>query len=176
MLREKIEPLGVDSRLDEVKLVESKKPSMRKNVHEAYKRAIGFRRRLEIGENTDEDDDDDDEDEELSSTELFEGNDDVQNNTDAHRRSSSNNISDGACDDDDDDVQLHSLPPSSRSPILNNGDDATIAHTTKKSTTTCPFINSAITGEEGAVCNGHGIDEDDDDCGGTLNNHGDVFT
>ena len=29
---------------------------MRKNVHEAYKRAISFRRRLEIGENTDEDD------------------------------------------------------------------------------------------------------------------------
>jgi len=53
--RDKIEPLGVDSRLDEVKLVESKKPSMRKNVHEAYKRAISFRRRLEIGENSDED-------------------------------------------------------------------------------------------------------------------------
>lgn len=52
--REKIEPLGVDSRLDEVKLIESKKPFMRKNVHEAYKRAIGFRRRLEIGENSDE--------------------------------------------------------------------------------------------------------------------------
>ncbi|XP_066911378.1 peregrin-like isoform X2 [Clytia hemisphaerica] len=52
--RDKIEPLGIDSRLDEVKLVESKKPSMRKNVQEAYKRAIGFRRRLEIGENSDE--------------------------------------------------------------------------------------------------------------------------
>ena len=53
--RDKIEPLGVDSRLDEVKLFESKKPSMRKNVHEAYKRAISFRRRLEIGENSDDD-------------------------------------------------------------------------------------------------------------------------
>lgn len=48
--REKIEPLGVDSRLDEVKLIESRKPSMRKNVQEAYKRAISFRRRLEVGE------------------------------------------------------------------------------------------------------------------------------
>ena len=46
---------GVDSRLDEVKLIESRKPSMRKNVQEAYKRAISFRRRLEIGENSEED-------------------------------------------------------------------------------------------------------------------------
>ena len=47
--REKIEPLGVDSRLDEHKLIESRKPSMRKNVQEAYKRAISFRRTLEVG-------------------------------------------------------------------------------------------------------------------------------
>lgn len=53
--REKIEPLGVDSRLDEVKLIESRKPSMRKNVQEAYKRAITFRHRIEIGENDDDD-------------------------------------------------------------------------------------------------------------------------
>ncbi|XP_057296314.1 bromodomain-containing protein 1-like isoform X1 [Hydractinia symbiolongicarpus] len=51
--RDKMEPLGVDSRLDELKLIESKKPSMRKNVQEAYKRAITFRRRLEVGENSD---------------------------------------------------------------------------------------------------------------------------
>ena len=54
--REKIEPLGVDSRLDETKLMESRKPSMRKNVQEAYKRAIAFRRRIEVGENGDTDD------------------------------------------------------------------------------------------------------------------------
>jgi len=52
--RDKVEPLGIDSRLDEVRLIESKKPSMRKNVQEAYKRAIAFRQRLEVGENSDE--------------------------------------------------------------------------------------------------------------------------
>nr|XP_047122715.1 bromodomain-containing protein 1 isoform X2 [Hydra vulgaris] len=51
--RDKIEPLGLDSRLDEVKLIESKKPSMRKNVQEAYKRAILFRYRLKVGESPD---------------------------------------------------------------------------------------------------------------------------
>ena len=50
--RDKIEPLGIDSRLDEHKLIESKKPAKRKNVQEAYKRAIAFRHRLEVGENS----------------------------------------------------------------------------------------------------------------------------
>ena len=54
--RDKIEPLGLDSRLDEVKLIESKKPSMRKNVQEAYRRAISFRNRLKLGELSDSND------------------------------------------------------------------------------------------------------------------------
>ena len=138
---------------------------MRKNVHEAYKRAIGFRRRLEIGENTDEDEED------LSSAELFEEHDDGHT-TDA-RRSSSNNVSDGVLDDDDDEDGVTSHSPYSRSPSHNN-DVTDQLHMTKKNTT-CPFIDSVAEKEEGAVCNGI-EDEDDDDCGGTLNNHDGVFT
>ena len=50
LTRDKLEPLGVDSELDKVKLVQSKKPSEKKAVKKAYEDAILHRCRV-TGEN-----------------------------------------------------------------------------------------------------------------------------
>ena len=44
--RNKLEPLGVDSGLDRAKLVENKKPNVRKSVRKAYEKAIMHRCRV----------------------------------------------------------------------------------------------------------------------------------
>lgn len=49
--RTKLEPLGVDSGLDNVKLMEGRKSTVRKNVQIAYDRAVHHRRRV-TGEGT----------------------------------------------------------------------------------------------------------------------------
>lgn len=49
--RTKLEPLGVDSGLDNAKLMEGRKSSIRKSVQQAYDRAVLHRRRV-TGENT----------------------------------------------------------------------------------------------------------------------------
>ena len=57
MSRGKLEPLGVDSRLDRSKLIEGRKSSIRKSVQQAYERAILHKKRV-LGnsiDNTDED-------------------------------------------------------------------------------------------------------------------------
>lgn len=48
--RNKLEPLGVDSALDRAKLLENKKPNVRKAVNSAYEKAIQHRCRV-TGEN-----------------------------------------------------------------------------------------------------------------------------
>ena len=122
---------------------------MRKNVHEAYKRAIGFRRRLEIGENTDDDYDDEDCDGEAPSSAELENDDDIPH--------SFNNINDG----DDDDEEEEEVP----SPPINR--------TNSNKNTSCPFVDST---EVGDVCNRHET-EANDDCGGDVaDNHDAVFT
>lgn len=44
--RGKLEPLGVDSGLDKAKLLESKKPNVRKAVRKAYEKAVLHRCRV----------------------------------------------------------------------------------------------------------------------------------
>ena len=46
LTRGKLEPLGVDSRLDKSKLTEGRKTSIRKSVQQAYERAILHKRRV----------------------------------------------------------------------------------------------------------------------------------
>ena len=55
--RGKLEPLGVDSRLDRSKLIEGRKSSMRKSVQQAYQRAIVHKRRVlgHLSENSEDD-------------------------------------------------------------------------------------------------------------------------
>ena len=55
--RGKLEPLGVDSRLDRSKLIEGRKSSIRKSVQQAYQRAIMHKKRVlgHLSDNTDED-------------------------------------------------------------------------------------------------------------------------
>lgn len=46
--RNKLEPLGVDSALDKSKLLENKKPNVRKAVQKAYEKAILHRSDIDI--------------------------------------------------------------------------------------------------------------------------------
>ena len=53
--RGKLEPLGVDSRLDRSKLIEGRKSSIRKSVQKAYERAMMHKKRVlgHLSDNTD---------------------------------------------------------------------------------------------------------------------------
>ncbi|XP_067934772.1 peregrin-like [Watersipora subatra] len=57
--RDKLEPLGLDSKYDQQKLSDNRKPNIKKAVMNAYEKALRHQRKIDDGDDDDDDDDDD---------------------------------------------------------------------------------------------------------------------